>query len=93
MAAVAVMRAFMAVLQFCSAAVSIFTSGCCASRLARGNAQEQTHSQTSSNYLCTNDGLETGGLPSVGCGDLIAEREFPSDKVYRWRSLLTAWLG
>jgi hypothetical protein len=30
-----------------------------------------------------NDGLETGGLPSGGCGDLIAEREFPSDKAYR----------
>jgi hypothetical protein len=25
--------------------------------LARGNAQEQTHSQTFSNYLCTNDEL------------------------------------
>jgi hypothetical protein len=25
--------------------------------LARGNAQEQTHSETSSNYLCTNDEL------------------------------------
>jgi hypothetical protein len=23
------------------------------------------------------------GLPSAGCGALIAEREFPSDKVYR----------
>jgi hypothetical protein len=23
------------------------------------------------------------GLPSGGCGDLTAEREFPSDKVYR----------
>jgi hypothetical protein len=53
------------------------------SRWARGNAQEQTHSQTSSNYLCTNDGLETGGLPSRGCGDSSAEREFSSDKVYR----------
>ncbi len=55
MAAVAVMRASMAVLQFCSAAVSIFTSACCASRLARGNASGRTHSETSSNYLCTND--------------------------------------
>jgi hypothetical protein len=36
--------------------VSNFTSACCTSRLARGNAQGQTHSQTSSNYLCTNDG-------------------------------------
>ncbi len=26
--------------------------------------------------------LETGGLPSGGCGDSSAEREFPSDKVY-----------
>jgi hypothetical protein len=37
----------------------------------------------SSNYLCTNDELETGGLPSGGCGDSSAEREFPSDKVCR----------
>jgi hypothetical protein len=51
--------------------------------LARGNAQAQTHSETSSNYRCTNDGLQTGGLPSGGCGDSSAEREFPSDKVYR----------
>jgi hypothetical protein len=29
------------------------------------------------------DGLETGGLPSGGCGDSSTEREFPSDKVYR----------
>ena len=43
----------------------------------------RTHSETSSNYLCTNDGLETGGLSSGGCGDSRAEREFPSDKVYR----------
>jgi hypothetical protein len=35
--------------------VSNFTSACCGSRLARGNAQGQTHSETSSNYLCTND--------------------------------------
>ena len=27
---------------------------CCVSRLAGGNAREQTHSETSSNYLCTN---------------------------------------
>jgi hypothetical protein len=32
--------------------------------------------------LGTNDGLETGGLLSGGCGDSSAEREFPSDKVY-----------
>jgi hypothetical protein len=49
----------------------------------RGNASGQTHRQTSSNYLCTNEGLETGGLPSGGCGGSSAEREFPSDKVYR----------
>jgi hypothetical protein len=36
--------------------VSNFTSACCTSRLARGNAEEQTHSETSSNYLCTNAG-------------------------------------
>jgi hypothetical protein len=47
------------------------------------HAQEQTHSETSSNYLCTNDELETGGRPSRGCGDSSTEREFPSDKVYR----------
>jgi len=35
--------------------VSNFTSTCCTTRLARGNAQQQTHSETSSNYLCTND--------------------------------------
>jgi hypothetical protein len=31
--------------------VSDFTSACCTSRLARGNAQQRTHSETSSNYL------------------------------------------
>jgi hypothetical protein len=56
--------------------MSNFTSACCTSHLARGNAQEQTHRQTSSNYLCTN-------VPSGGCGDSSAEREFPSDNVYR----------
>ena len=44
--------------------VSNCTSACCTCRLARGNAQEQTHSETSSNYLCANDGLETGGIDS-----------------------------
>jgi hypothetical protein len=63
--------------------VSNCTSACCTSRLSRGNATEPTDSETPSNYLCTNDGLETGGLPSGGCGDSSAEREFPSDKVYR----------
>ena len=29
---------------------------------ARGNSQGRTHSETSSNYLCTNDGWETGGM-------------------------------
>ena len=48
-----------------------------------GVDSELTHSETSSNYLCTNDGLETGRLTSGGCGDSSAEREFPSDKVYR----------
>jgi hypothetical protein len=37
-------------------------SACCTSRLARDNASGQTHSETSSNYLCTNDGYETGGM-------------------------------
>lgn len=40
---------------FFDAAVSNFTSGCCTFRLADGNAPGQTHSETSSNYLCTND--------------------------------------
>jgi hypothetical protein len=40
-----------------AAMVSIFTSACCTSRLARGNTQEQTRRQTSSNYPCTNDEL------------------------------------
>jgi len=35
---------------------SNFTSACCTFRLARGNSQGRTHSETSSNYLCTNDG-------------------------------------
>ena len=35
--------------------VSNCTTACCTSRLAHGNAQGQTHSETSSNYLCTND--------------------------------------
>jgi hypothetical protein len=33
--------------------VSNFTSACCTSRVARGNSQGRTHSETSSNYLCT----------------------------------------
>jgi hypothetical protein len=77
MAAVAVMRAFMAVLQFCSAAVSIFTSACCASRLARGNAQEQTHSETSSNYLCTNDELGNGRNDPKSSAKSTARRGTP----------------
>jgi hypothetical protein len=32
------------------------TSAWCMSRLARGNSNGRTHSETSSNYLCTNDG-------------------------------------
>ena len=35
---------------------------CCTSRLACGNASGRTHSKTFSNYLCTNDGRETGGM-------------------------------
>src|SRR5208282_4739507 len=35
-------------------------------------------------YAVQRDALDTvHGLLSGGCGDLIAEREFPSDKVYR----------
>src|ERR1700741_2855263 len=40
----------------------MYQSASCTSRLARSNAQGQTHSETSSNYLCTNDGWETGGM-------------------------------
>ena len=58
--------------------VSIFTSGCCTSRLARGNAQERTHSETSSNYLCANDGAplraDCGTLAGPGRGALGARR-------------------
>ena len=36
--------------------VSNCTSAWCMSRLARGNSNGRTHSETSSNYLCTNDG-------------------------------------
>jgi hypothetical protein len=36
--------------------VNNLTSAWCTSRLARGNSQGRTHSETSSNYLCTNDG-------------------------------------
>ena len=41
---------------------------CCASRLARGNAHQQTHSEASSNYLCTNDGQETKRQSGNGFG-------------------------
>jgi hypothetical protein len=44
---------------FFDAMVSNFTSACCTSRLARDNAQGQIHSETSSNYLCTN-GVSSG---------------------------------
>src|SRR5271166_1809372 len=56
--------------------VSNFTSACCTSRLARGNAQGQTHSETSSNYLCTNDKVRwstarrAGPRPARGPGRL-----------------------
>jgi hypothetical protein len=52
------------------------TSACCASRLARGNAQEQTHSETSSNCLCTNDGAPLGADCGVlaGPGPRCAKR-------------------
>ncbi|WP_429420206.1 TetR/AcrR family transcriptional regulator [Nocardia sp. GAS34] len=40
----------------------MYQSTCCTCRSARSNAQGQTHSETSSNYLCTNDGLETGEM-------------------------------
>ena len=31
-------------------------------RSAHGNAKGRTHSETSSNYLCTNDGWENAGM-------------------------------
>src|SRR5277367_5529370 len=37
--------------------VSNCTSAWCTSRLDRRNSQGRTHSKTSSNYVCTNDGL------------------------------------
>lgn len=40
----------------------MYQSACCTSRLADSNAQAQTHSETSSNYLCTNGGFQTGGM-------------------------------
>jgi hypothetical protein len=46
----------------------------------------QTARTLSPNLLCPNlcGALDTvHGLLSGGCGDLSAEREFPSDKVYR----------
>src|ERR1700758_96816 len=45
--------------------VSIFTSACCTSRLDHDNATGQTHSGTSSNYLCTNDSQEAGGVTPI----------------------------
>jgi hypothetical protein len=76
--------------------VAQFTGGehfhvrCCTSRLAPGNAYKQTHSATSSNSLCTTDGLKTGAMtPSRARGrprseeHSSAERKFLSDKVYR----------
>ncbi len=55
-----------------SRTVSNFTSACCTSRLARGNAQGQTHSETSSNYLCTNGGWETNQQTGSGFWTTVA---------------------
>src|SRR5271165_7061680 len=52
--------------------VSNFTSAYCTSRLARGNAQQQTHSDTSSNYLCTDDGQETKQQTGSGFWTTVA---------------------
>jgi hypothetical protein len=63
-----------------SLVVSIFTSACCTSRLARGNPQRQTHSETSRNYRCTNDGAplraDCGMLAGPGprCANTAAVR-------------------
>jgi hypothetical protein len=46
-----------------AAMVRNHTSACCTSRLARGNAHKQTHSETSSNCLCTNDGVGNWRTP------------------------------
>jgi serine/threonine protein kinase, bacterial len=48
--------------------VSNCTSACCTSRLARGNSQQLTHSETSSNYLCINDEQETKQQTGSGFG-------------------------
>jgi hypothetical protein len=60
------------------------------SRLACGNAEGRTHSETSSNSLCTNDELGNWRYDPKSSARLTAwrgtsntEREFPSDKVYR----------
>jgi serine/threonine protein kinase len=52
--------------------VSNFTSACCTSRLAAVNSQGQTHSETSSNYLCTNDGWETNQQTGSGFWTTVA---------------------
>ena len=75
--------------------VSNCTSACCTCRLARGNAQEQTHSETSSNYLCTNDGLETGGIDSKSSARSTAARntQVPSESSHRTRSIAAMTAG
>jgi hypothetical protein len=55
------------------------TSACCTSRLGHDNATGLTHSETSSNYLCTNGGLETVRTP-VG-------RRVASESSHRTRSI------
>jgi hypothetical protein len=54
------------------------TSACGTSRLAYGNTQEQTHSETSSNCLCTNDEL---GNWSVEKGIEAIKTHAPNAKV------------
>ena len=78
--------------------VSHCTSACCASRLARGNASGSTHSEASSNYLCTNDGAplraDCGMLAGPGRGARAAHRAVrrPDDSTarHRARGLTTA---
>ena len=52
---------------------------CCVARLASGNAREQTHSETSSNYLCTNDGAVSTVAATDPCSDVA--KHFANNRV------------
>jgi hypothetical protein len=59
------------------------TSACCTSRLARRNLQQLTHRETSSNYLCTNDGLEKWRTPVGRMRWLKCRARVPIGQGYR----------